>query len=308
MKHIIINVEDECDIPDALHEVSDCIMKGFHSGFIGCSSESWEISQINSKKSLTTIYCSECGYSDVETKMWVNPNTSNINRNYTGITKQKDCRCSNCKKHTELLTLIQLWEKLSEVEVDSDDNIETNFIRFPVGTSKFDVWHWFDERCPRNLHDDLLFPKEENFDWDYVLDKFCHDRFLFWKKEGKDVPIAFEFAFNETCELKHEPLKSHENPISTDALNSWKEYHRDAIEEVQRAVTYGKFNSDNVRLCDNCGIPMIKGYYLGGEFACSDECTLILYNGDEEQMNQDLSHAKEEDGECYWTEWDSIFY
>lgn len=32
---------------------------------------------------------------------------------------------------------------------------------FPAGTSKFDVWHWFDERCPNNLHDDLLYPKND---------------------------------------------------------------------------------------------------------------------------------------------------
>jgi phage terminase large subunit-like protein len=27
------------------------------------------------------------------------------------------------------------------------------------GTNRFDIWHWFDENCPNNLHDDLMFNK-----------------------------------------------------------------------------------------------------------------------------------------------------
>jgi hypothetical protein len=53
---------------------------------------------------------------------------------------------------------------------------------------------------------------------------------------------------------------------------------------------------------------MQEGYYLGGEFACSDECALALYHGDKAQMDEDLSHADEADGECYWTEWDSVYF
>ena len=34
------------------------------------------------------------------------------------------------------------------------------------------------------------------------------------------------------------------------------------------------------------GNPMKEGYYLGGEFACSDECALALYHGDKAQMDE----------------------
>lgn len=64
---------------------------------------------------------------------------------------------------------------------------------------------------------------------------------------------------------------------------------------------------EEVRRCDHCGKPMKEGYYLGGEYACSDECCLALYNGDEAQMKEDLSHADEDDGECYYTDWESYF-
>lgn len=67
-------------------------------------------------------------------------------------------------------------------------------------------------------------------------------------------------------------------------------------------------DDENVRRCDHCGKPMKEGYYLGGEFACSDECALALYHGDKAQMDEDLSHADEADGECYWTEWDSVYF
>ena len=55
---------------------------------------------------------------------------------------------------------------------------------------------------------------------------------------------------------------------------------------------------EEIRRCDNCGKPMSEGYYLGGEYACSDGCCLALYNGDKEQMEEDLSHAYDDDSEC----------
>ena len=66
-------------------------------------------------------------------------------------------------------------------------------------------------------------------------------------------------------------------------------------------------NDENLRRCNNCGTPMKKGYYLGGEYACSDECALALYGGNKAQMEEDLSHADEDDGECYWTEWETYY-
>lgn len=45
--------------------------------------------------------------------------------------------------------------------VNNDDEIEEDFLNFPAGTPKFDVWRWFDERCLNNLHDDLMFPQND---------------------------------------------------------------------------------------------------------------------------------------------------
>lgn len=63
---------------------------------------------------------------------------------------------------------------------------------------------------------------------------------------------------------------------------------------------------DNVRRCDHCGRPMKEGYYLDGEYACSDSCCLALYHGDAELMKANLSKADTDEGECYYTEWESF--
>lgn len=110
-------------------------------------------------KSLETLYCSECGSSSVEIRMWVNPNTKAVGDRCSDSTEEEDNWCKACEEHVELLTLIQLWEKLGDIPVNVDDEIEINFLGFPAGTLKFDVWHWFDEHCSNNLHDDLLYPR-----------------------------------------------------------------------------------------------------------------------------------------------------
>ena len=63
---------------------------------------------------------------------------------------------------------------------------------------------------------------------------------------------------------------------------------------------------EEIRRCDHCGKPMKEGYYLAGEYACSDECCLALYKGDKAHMEEDLSHAEEDFSECYYTEWESF--
>ena len=61
-----------------------------------------------------------------------------------------------------------------------------------------------------------------------------------------------------------------------------------------------------IRRCDHCGRPMKEGYYLAGEYACSNECCLALYNGDREAMEKDLSKADEDGWECYYTDWEGF--
>lgn len=106
----------------------------------------------------------------------------------------------------------------------------------------------------------------------------------------KNQPVVFEFKRQVDGVLYKDKI-----PVS-----------RSFIEQI--IAELGKEHSEpEIRRCDHCGKPMKEGYYLGGEYACSDKCALALYHGDKTQMEEDLSHAGEIDGECYWTEWESIY-
>jgi hypothetical protein len=65
----------------------------------------------------------------------------------------------------------------------------------------------------------------------------------------------------------------------------------------------------HVRVCDNCGKFIHEGYYLGGEYACDENCAIPLYKGmtpkaAKRQFERDLKEDEKNDaGECYWTEW-----
>ncbi len=102
---------------------------------------------------LETLYCSECGGTNIQIQAWVDANTNE----YVSDADLDDAWCDDCEEHVDIATLPELWKKFSNIPVNNDDEIEEEFLCFPKGTSKFDVWHWFDERCPNNLHDDLIY-------------------------------------------------------------------------------------------------------------------------------------------------------
>ena len=108
------------------------------------------------KHTLLTLYCPECGGTNVQIMAWVDANTNKYCSDVNTPAEREDTWCDDCEKHTGLATLTELWETFSEVHINNDDEIERDFLRFPAGTSRFDVWHWFDERCPNSLAVDLM--------------------------------------------------------------------------------------------------------------------------------------------------------
>lgn len=105
---------------------------------------------------LDTLYCPICGCSHTHSLAWLDSNTREfVKWDYNEEESDTDW-CPNCRQNVQAMNLVELWSEFSNVIIDKDDNIEQEFLGFPVGASRFDVWHWFDERCPDNLHDDLL--------------------------------------------------------------------------------------------------------------------------------------------------------
>ena len=53
-----------------------------------------------------------------------------------------------------------LWQLFGDVPIDPEtEQIEEEFIGFPKGTPKEDIWHWFDERYSQGVHA-LLYGEE----------------------------------------------------------------------------------------------------------------------------------------------------
>ena len=52
----------------------------------------------------------------------------------------------------------QLWIELGDIPIDDNENIEEPFLHFPIGTFRWDIWHWFEEEFNLSIHD-LMFPK-----------------------------------------------------------------------------------------------------------------------------------------------------
>lgn len=56
--------------------------------------------------------------------------------------------------------LQKMWEEFGNIPINEKEQIVFNFYSWPAGTEREDIWHWFDENCPNNLYNDLMFPKE----------------------------------------------------------------------------------------------------------------------------------------------------
>lgn len=56
------------------------------------------------------------------------------------------------------------------------------------------------------------------------------------------------------------------------------------------------------RICSHCGKHHYEGYFLddAGQYACSEECAIALYDGDAEAFHEDCDFIG---GIVYWTEW-----
>nr|DAE30235.1 MAG TPA: protein of unknown function (DUF3330) [virus sp. ct5rm7] len=139
-----------------------------------------------------------------------------------------------------------------------------------------------------------------------ILDNHYEGCLDFWKRQGKDEIAAMELALRELGKVTTNPLSPRGEPLDPAIIAETAGKYRRKLNEAVAATLDP--DDENVRRCDHCGKPMKEGYYLGGEYACSDECALALYHGDQAQMEEDLSHAEEEDSECYWTEWESFYF
>ena len=48
--------------------------------------------------------------------------------------------------------LENLWSAFGDVGIDDQDCITEQFMDWPEGTDRFEIWHWFDEQYPGGLY------------------------------------------------------------------------------------------------------------------------------------------------------------
>lgn len=44
-----------------------------------------------------------------------------------------------------------LWQQFNEVIIDQNECIESEFHIWPVGTYRYDIWHWFDQNSKNGI-------------------------------------------------------------------------------------------------------------------------------------------------------------
>lgn len=63
---------------------------------------------------------------------------------------------ASMEKHHTLRELQEMWDNFSNTPINNDDEIEMPFYFWESGTSRFEIWHWFDKLCPNGLAVDLM--------------------------------------------------------------------------------------------------------------------------------------------------------
>ncbi len=47
----------------------------------------------------------------------------------------------------------KLWSDFADIPIDENEDIEIKFLDFPIGTNRFEIWHWFEETYQVSVKD-----------------------------------------------------------------------------------------------------------------------------------------------------------
>lgn len=95
---------------------------------------------------MNIVMCCECGWIGKEEELLANDTTLDETEHCPSCGEKgfiADVDDSTIPfNDSELETL---WKLFGDVTINNDDEIEEDFIDFPAGTYRFEIWHWFDE-------------------------------------------------------------------------------------------------------------------------------------------------------------------
>ena len=60
------------------------------------------------------------------------------------------------EREAKLSYVTKLWDKLGDIPCNDDEDIEEEFLHFPVGTQRYEIWHWFESKFDLSVAEDLM--------------------------------------------------------------------------------------------------------------------------------------------------------
>ena len=90
-------------------------------------------------------YCDKCAAMCLECDQY---------HNYADmiIKDGEDPICKECHKQFG----IDQWKEFGDIPIDDNENIDIRWGKFEKGTSRFDIWHWFEETYNVSIGTDLM--------------------------------------------------------------------------------------------------------------------------------------------------------
>lgn len=166
--------------------------------------------------------------------------------------------------------------------------------------------NWIRIGNPNKYYDMNKFTDKQ---WQGIFTKFCHDCFMYWKRAGDSVAVAFDKAREETLKLQHYPFAPKGPEANRESLSKWGETYSQDVVRILYAAEKDNTLGD-LRICEYCGFPVFEGYYVAGEFFCREQCAIDgSYDGDEEQFERDLQEGDDPSNpmwdEVYWSQWNN---
>ncbi len=101
--------------------------------------------------------CNNCDNLFIDTNPQANAKLFHVA--YLGLNQLENHKCPIC--NTDAYLQDEIYKDLLEILIDipcnesCDDEIEEQFLHFAAGTSKFEIWHWFEDEFNIPIAKDL---------------------------------------------------------------------------------------------------------------------------------------------------------
>ena len=95
---------------------------------------------------MDTLYCTNCGSTNVSYQTWFSPNSKKVDEDLPDLSDEDNCWCDDGEEHYPLANLAGLWEMFNGLV--ENGVLKERFLSFPKGTAVDKVKEWFIERCP----------------------------------------------------------------------------------------------------------------------------------------------------------------